>query len=189
MKRLMSMLCAVGLAAFAGPLLAMESPNNVDPAQAIMDVHNKVNNAVGGWALNKWKLNDGAGPEVSFTLADQPCYLTKVKVSGGFKRGCAIPKPDAISASAVQDVVWPSVRGSNSYDCQYKRDVMLIVIPQMLDRLEAGAAYRPVLENLLAFVNAWQAAYPSLGNMKPGGTCVIDQARTPVEYQIDLPAH
>lgn len=189
MKKFISLLAALGLMAFAVPLLAMEAPGNVDPAQAIMDVHNKVNNVAQGWALNKWKLNDGAGPEVSFTLADQPCYLTKLKSGSGFKRGCAIPEPDANSASAVQDVVWPSVRGSGSYDCLYKREVLLIVIPQMLDRLEAGAAYRPVLENLYAFAVAWKAAYPSLGNMKPGGTCVIDQSRTPVEYQIDLPAH
>lgn len=177
----------VSLALLVAPAVAMESPDNVNPQKTIDDVHGRVNNAAQGWALNKWKLDDGAGATVSFTLADQPCYLTKVKSGSGFKRGCSIPKPDIASASAVQDVVWPSVRGSNSYDCQYKRDVMLIVIPQMLDRLDAGAAYRPVLENLLAFANAWKAAYPVLGAMKPGGTCVIDQTRTPVTYQIDLP--
>lgn len=181
-------LFALGLL-LPGTVLAMESPGSVDPQKDIDEVHNKINNAVGGWALNKWKLNDGAGKEVSFTLQNQPCYLTKVKSGSGYKRGCDIPKPDALSAGQVRDVVWPSVQGKDSYDCQFKVDVMLIVLPQMLDRLDSSAAYRPVLESLYTFALAWKEAYPTLGLMRAGGYCNIDQSRTPVEYQITLPAH
>lgn len=186
MKKLFSVLFALTMFVFTSQALAMESPQEADPQKTIDAVYTKLNNAVQGWALNEWKAD---GKTLSFVKADQPCYLTKVAKGKGFARGCALPKPDYESASLMNDVVWPSLQGKDSYDCHYKREVIMAVVPQMLDNMDTGASYRPVLEALLSFAHSWKEAYPALGLMKPDGYCTIDYSRTPVEYQIELPAH
>lgn len=171
---------------FQWSVFASGSPGGADPQKTIDAVYSRLNNAVQGWALNKWVAD---GQTLSFTMESQPCYLTKIKSGSGYKRGCALPKPDYDSASPMNDVVWPSIKGSNSFDCLYKREVILSVVPQMLDNMAVDAAYRPVLQSLYSFAAAWKNAYPSLGLMGETGSCVIDYSRTPVEYQIQLPPH